>query len=64
MKIFLNAEHNTFKKAARQAVLAHYEEDNENRFSQFVHDGVTLLNKDKHQSFGMQFADNKFRHNN
>ena len=29
-----------------------------------MHDGATLLNKDKHHAFGMQFADAKFRHNN
>ena len=42
----------------------HYEEANQNCFCQFVHDGATLLNKDKYQAFGMQFTDNQFRHNN
>ena len=32
LKTCLNAEHNVFKKAARKAVLDHYEEVNENRF--------------------------------
>ena len=63
LKIFLNAEHNTFKKASRQEVLDHHEEANENQFCQFTHDGATLLYKDKHQAFGMQFADAKFSHN-
>ena len=29
-----------------------------------MHDGATLLNKDKYQAFGMKFTDNQFRHNN
>ena len=29
-----------------------------------MYDGTALLNKDKHQTCGIQFADNKFRHNN
>ena len=44
----LNAKHNTFKKAVRQAELDHYEEENENRFCQFAHDGDALLNKEKY----------------
>ena len=28
-----------------------------------MHDGATLLNKDKHQAFGMQLIDTKSRHN-
>ena len=35
-----------------------------NTFFQFVHDSVTLLNKDKYQAFGMQFTDMESRHNN
>ena len=64
LKTRLNAEHDTFKKSTRQAVLDHYEEANENCFCQFAHDGATLLNKDKHQAFVMQFSDNKLLHNN
>ena len=29
-----------------------------------MRDGATLLNKDKHQEFGMKFTHNKFRHDN
>ena len=29
-----------------------------------MYDGATLLNKDKHQAFGMKFTDNQFRHDN
>ena len=29
-----------------------------------MHDGANLLNKDKYQAYGIQFTDNKFRHNN
>ena len=63
LKIFLNAEHNTFKKASRQEVLDHHEEANQNQFCQFPHDGTTLLNECNHQAFGMQCVDAKFRHN-
>ena len=64
LKICVNAEHDAFKKSTRQAALDHQEEANENLFCQFVHDGATLLNKDKYQALVMQFADVKFRHNN
>ena len=53
LKMCLNAEHDTFKKAARQSALDHYEEVNENRFCQFMYDGATLMNKYKHEAFGM-----------
>ena len=62
--MYMNAEHKTFKKAACQAVLDHYEEANENSFCQLVHDGDALLNKYEYQVFGMQFVDYKFCHNN
>ena len=45
-------------------MLDHYEEANQNSFCQFIHDGATLMNKEKNQSFAMQFGDNKFRRNN
>ena len=64
LKTCLNVEYDAFKKAARQVVLDHYEEENENSFCQFTHDGAALRNKDKHQAFGIQFTDAKFRHNN
>ena len=32
-------------------------------FFQFAHNGAVSLNGHKHQAFGMQFAENKFRHN-
>ena len=46
LKICLNSEHNVIKKAARKAVIDHYEEVNENIFCQFAYDGTALLNKD------------------
>ena len=52
------------KKNACQVVLDYNEEANENQFCPFTHDDATLLNKDKHQTFGIQFADSKFLHNN
>ena len=39
------------KKLVRQAALDHHEEASENQFFQFMHDGVTLLNKSKYQAF-------------
>ena len=64
LKIYLSTEHNEFKKDADHVALDHHEEAHENQFCQFACDGATLLNKDKNQEFGMQFADAKFRHNN
>ena len=64
VKIHLNAENNAFTKAARKVVLGHNEEVSLNQFSQFTHNSATLLNKDKHHDFGMQFIDAKCRHNN
>ena len=64
MKTCLNSEHNAFKKYARQEVLDHHEKANANQFYQFTHGGATLINKNKHQAFGMHFADTQFRHNN
>ena len=64
LKTCLNAEYDTFKKATLPAVLDHHEEENKNLFYQLMHDSAKLLNIDKHQSFGMQFIDTKFHHNN
>ena len=64
LKTCMNVEHNAFKKSVRKAVLDHYEEVNLNQNFQFSHDGATLLNKDNHQAFEMQFVDAKIRHNN
>ena len=64
LKIYLNEEHDPFKKDARQAALDHYEEANKNQFYPFSYDGSEKLNKDKCQAFGMQFLDAKFHHNN
>ena len=64
LNAYLNSEHRAFKKMVKQEVLDHYEEANQNCFCQFVHDGTTLMNKEKYQAFAMQFADNKFQHNN
>ena len=52
------------KKSSRQSALGQHEEANENKFFKFVHDGATLINKDKYYDFIMQFADAKFRQNN
>ena len=49
------------KKLVRQVVLDHHEEASENQSCQFTHDGATLINKLKHQTFGMQFVDAKLR---
>ena len=43
--------------------LTHYEERHRNRVYQFMHDGATLKNKDKHQAMGMRLTDKDFKHN-
>ena len=43
-------------------MLDHCEEAKQNSFCQFIYVGATLTNKEKYQSFPIQFADNKFRH--
>ena len=53
LKMCLNAEYNAFKKAAHKSVLDHHKEASLNQFFQFAHDGATLLDKDKYQTFGM-----------
>ena len=63
LKTCFNTDHKTLKKAARQEAPDHYEKANENIFCQLTHDGDTLLNKDKHQAFGMHFAENNFCYN-
>ena len=62
LKFCVNAEHNALMKAIKKVVLEHYEEGHQNRFCQFMHDGFTLKNKDKHQAMGVQFADKDFKH--
>ena len=62
LKARVNAECNAFVKAVKNVVMDHHKEVHQNTFCQFMHDGATLLNKDKHQAFGIQFSDTQFWH--
>ena len=57
LKMFVNAEWNTFIKFVQKEVYNHHVEAIFNQICQFFHDGFTLV-------FGMQFSDRMFRHNN
>ena len=59
-----NAEHEVLKQGIMKVVIDHYEEVHHNQFCQFMHDGATLKNKEKHHAMGMQFADKDGKHNN
>ena len=48
----------------KKIAMEHYEEGYRNKFCQFVHDGATLKNEDKHQAMGMTFSDKDFKQNN
>ena len=64
LKVHTDTEWNVFKKNLRKEAKHHCIEAEDNIFFQFVHDGDVLLNNHKHQAFGMQFADGRFRCNN
>ena len=60
----VKAEHEALKDGIRKLVMDHHEEGHRNNFCQFIHDGTTLKNKDKHQAMGMQFADEDGKYDN
>ena len=64
LKMHAQAEWNSFKKHLQKEANYHCIEANGNRFYQIIHDGAALLNKHKHQAFGMQFVDMRFRYDN
>ena len=64
LKMFINAEWNTFVKFARKELHDHHADASFNVFFQFINDGCALKNKDKHQTFEAQFVDWRHHHNN
>ena len=64
LKMFINAEWNTFLNFVQKEAHDHHSEDKFNQFCQFIYDGATLKNKETYQSFGIQFLDRRFCHNN
>ena len=64
LKMFVNAEWNTFANFIQKESYDHHVEASFNESCQFINIGCALKNKSKYQDFGMQFVDRKFYYNN
>ena len=64
LKMCIQVKWNAFKKILKKEAKDHYIESKYIIFFQIINDDAALLSKHKHQVFGMQFADRRFRCNN